>query len=370
MQKLRVGLLGATGCIGQIYLEHLKDHPFFEISFLGTSEQLAGLSLQKALECRHRGVPHALEDMEFLKLQPYTSIKEAKKQCDFVFSALDTKMAHTLEPTYAKAGLPVISNASSHRMDPDIPILVPEVNSCHLDIIATQKKKRGWSTGFIVTKSNCSILSYLLPLYPLHKQFEITEILVTTLQSISGAGYQGLSALESLNNVIPYIPDEEEKSIQEFKKVLGIVQDDRILANPFIKLSVQCMRIPIVKGHLATVSVRFHTKPSPLEIKTCWKNFKGPDFCQHLPSSPKQVIVYKENPFHPQPALDLFPDKSMSAIVGRLRPCPVLDYRFVGLTDNLKRGAALAGIYAAEILVYKKILSSKNKNECQLLRTP
>lgn len=360
MQKLRVGLLGATGCVGQNYLKHLLDHPFFELTFLGSSSKNEGLTLEKALRENNRPFSPYLEKARHSPLYHVGDLEKAHQLCDLVFSALDSKLAQDLEPKYAQRGLGVISNASCYRMEKDVPILVPEVNASHLDILPIQQKKRGWSTGFIVTKSNCSLISYLLPLYPLHQLYTLNQILVTTLQSVSGAGYLGLSALESQNNVLPYIPGEEEKSEQEFKKILGRLDEDRLVSNSSFQLSTQCMRVPITRGHLASISVSFVKKPSLLEIKKAWQDFKKPSLCEHLPSAPKQIVFYEDNPFHPQPAVDLSLERSMSAVVGRLRPCSVLDYRFVSLTDNLERGAALAGIYAAELLVQKGLFSQKS----------
>lgn len=311
MRRIGVGILGATGHVGQQYLRLLQNHPWFEVRFLASSKNA-------------------------------DDIESAKKSCSFVFSAMSNEGAKLYEERYAAAGLPVVSNASYHRMSPDVPIIIPEVNASHLSMIPLQR-----SRGFIVTKPNCSLQSYMIPLAPLHERFEVEKIIVTTLQAISGAGYPGVASLDIVDNVIPYISGEEEKCEREPLKIWG---------NAGIEISAHCNRVPVLDGHLACVSVKFRKKPSEQEILALWQNFPGLD----LPSAPKRPIIYREECDRPQTRLDRDAENGMAVTVGRLRRCPILDYRFVGLSHNTIRGAAGGGILIAELLHKEGYLETKS----------
>ena len=351
--KLRAGVLGATGMVGQHYVRLLTDHPFFEVSFLAASPESAGKRYADALMGKGRASDAIPASTLALPVHHIEDIAAARQSCDFVFSAVDAAIASTFEPLYAKAGLPVVSNASAHRMDDDVPCLIPEVNPDHLDAIAFQKKNRGWEKGFIVAKPNCSLQSYVIPLYPLHVKFRIKTIVLTTMQALSGAGYPGISSLDMIDNLIPYINGEEEKSQQEPLKLLGAVRDGKICPDTSIAISAHCNRVPVLDGHTACVSVAFENKPARGEILELWQNFKSLD----LPSAPNQLIVYREENNRPQPRLDRDAAGGMAVTVGRLRECPVLDYRFVALSHNALRGAASGGILNAELLYRRGFLS-------------
>lgn len=342
MRKWRVGILGATGSVGQCYLQLLVDHPLFEVTFLAASSSAP--TLAEALKQRSLSPgtlpPHLLA----LPVHKIDAFEAAA--CDFVFSAVDKETAARYETRYAESGIPVLSNASAHRMDPDVPLLIPEINASHLDVIPAQRRARGWSRGFIVAKPNCSLQSYLLPLYPLHAAFQVTKIFLTTLQAVSGAGTPGPSSLEMLDNLIPYIPEEEEKSEREPLKVLGSLQNGTIVPATEIALSAHCNRVPVRDGHTACVSVAFAKKPSLEAIIAAWRGFEG----LSLPSAPARPVLYREEPDRPQPRLDRDAAGGMAVTVGRLRTCPLLDVRFVALSHNLLRGAAKGNLLTAELL--------------------
>lgn len=348
--KIPVGLLGATGVVGQQYLQLLAAHPWFDVAFLAASDQSAGKTYEEAVKGRWRlstPIPSHFRSMPLFSLH---DLKTAVKDCHFVFSALSTDAAKEFEETYAKAGLPVLSNASYHRQAPDIPVLIPEVNAQHAHVIPEQKKNRGFDKGFIAVKPNCSLQSYMIPLAPLLK-FGIKQVMVTTLQAVSGAGYPGLSSLDITDNVIPYISGEEEKSEWEPLKIFGKVEKNRILPANNIALSAHCNRVPVLDGHLACVSVKFATLPSHEEILVCWKSFQAEPQEMQLPMAPAQPIRYREEADRPQPRLDRDEERGMAVTAGRLRKCPILDYKFVALSHNTVRGAAGGGILNAELLL-------------------
>lgn len=347
MKKIPVGILGATGRVGQQYIQLLANHPWFELAFLASSEQSAGKTLQEAILGReHMQIPPALLKQQVESIE---NISTAKKTCRFVFSALSNEAAKVYEEQYAKNGLPVISNAGHHRKSKDVPILIPEINAEHAKIIPLQQKNRNWDKGFIAVKPNCSLQSYMLPLAPLHDRFKVTQLLVTTLQAVSGAGYPGVSSLDMIDNIIPYIEKEEEKSEWEPLKIWGTLQEGSILPANGITISAHCNRVPVLDGHLACVSVKFEQKPTQAEILRLWKEFKG----VALPSQPEFPIIYREECDRPQPRQDRSAGNGMSITCGRLRECPLLDFRFVALSHNTIRGAAGGGILNAELLVEK-----------------
>ena len=283
-----------------------------------------------------------------------------KDKCRFVFSALEMEKqdVKNLENAYAQSGIPVISNASAHRDTEDVPMLIPEINSDHLKIIPTQQKTRSWNKGFIVVKPNCSLQSYLTPIYVLLRAgYEIKRMIITTLQALSGAGYPGVSGLDIVDNVLPYIQGEEEKSEREPRKILGKILDGKFIPHQDIIISAHCTRVPVVDGHTACVSVEFgQSKPTKQEILKIWSDFRSVPQELSLPFAPQQPIIYTEEDNRPQPRRDRWNERGMAITVGRLRPCEVFDYKFVALSHNTVRGAAGGGILNAELLVVKGFL--------------
>lgn len=350
MKKLKVGILGATGMVGQQYLQLLSAHPWFEISHLASSEQSAGKSYAEAVKGRwHQNFP-LQEQVGKLFVHSIEDVTTCVENCQLVFSALTTQAAKIFEESYAAAGLPVISNASHHRSTEDVPILIPEINADHLKIIELQRKNRKWKTGLVVVKPNCSIQSFMIPLHALHQKFKVKKILATTLQAVSGAGYPGVSSMDIHDNVIPHIQGEEEKSESEPLKIWGRVEESKIINAPDIKLSLHCNRVPVLDGHMACTSVEFEIKPSAEDILNAWQSFKSLPQQLKLPSSPEHAIVYRQESDRPQPRLDRLEGKGMAVTVGRLRECPLFHYRFTALSHNTIRGAAGGGILNAELL--------------------
>lgn len=337
MSRIPVGILGATGMVGQSYINLLENHPQFEVVFLATS------SNAETIEDRWKHPKPLPERIASMPLHSCAEIEKAR-DCKYIFSALGSSKAKEWEEKYASAGHRVISSSSHHRLTPDIPMIIPEINSEHLAIIETQQKNRGWDKGFIVTKPNCTLQSYLIPLFPLHKTFGVKKLIITAMQAISGSGYFEPTSLEMMDNIVPYIEDEEEKSQTEPLKIFGHIRDGKITPIDTIKISAHCNRVPVIDGHLTTVSVELESKATATEIETLWKSFQG----LALPSAPKHPIIYQSQQNRPQPRLDRLAGKGMSVTVGRLRECEVLDYRFVSLSHNTIRGAAGGGILIAE----------------------
>ncbi|MFN0065196.1 MAG: aspartate-semialdehyde dehydrogenase [Chlamydiales bacterium] len=324
--KIRVGLLGATGLIGQYYTSLFHNHPRFELVFLAASDQHYKKRYEDAVQW-HLDVPMPTG----LLLSKLGELP----QVDLLFSALPTSLAEKFEPYYARAGIGVLSHASCFRDNPDIPLIIPEINPHHLNVLTAQRKQRGWS-GFIVAKPNCTLQSFLLPLAPLHKKFGLQKLFVTTFQSLSGAGKEGLNNPALRENVVPHIDGEERKNEKEPLKILGEVGNGVILPVENIVISAHCNRVPTIYGHLTACSVAFSSHPSEEEIKAVWREFYPP------------LISYIEECDRPQPKLDL--REGMGVTVGRLRPCPLFDYRFVALSHNTMRGGAGGGILIAELL--------------------
>jgi aspartate-semialdehyde dehydrogenase len=344
--KIPVGILGPTGIIGQYYAALLHNHPWFELTHLAGSR---ACSYEEALEGRW-SIPHP--QPVNLQVHSLENITLAKERCRLVFSALSTDAALLYEEAYAAADIAVFSNASVHRQNDDVPLIIPEINSNHLDLIPLQQKKRGWKKGFLIAKPNCSIQSFMIPLHALHAINPIKEILVTTLQSVSGAGSTALSPYSIQDNVIPYISGEEEKTESEPLKIWGKLKEGKLEISP-IKISAQCNRIPVLDGHLASVSVGLQEPLTIPEIAQIWKTYHSELI---LPSSPKHPIVYFEEAHRPQVRLDRTHDHGMSIAIGRLRPCSLLQFRFVGLSHNAIRGGAGGGILSAELLHHKGFL--------------
>jgi aspartate-semialdehyde dehydrogenase len=358
MKTFKVGILGATGMVGQNYIRLLEDHPWFKVVYLAASANSAGISYGEAVLGRWHMSSPIPSSVKKIIVEDVVNVNKAKIKCDFVFSAFelpDKKLIKEIEEQYANAGLPVISNASANRNGDDIPMLIPEINAEHLEIIPTQKKNHGWKKGFIVVKPNCSLQSYLLPIFALNNAgYPVKKIFITTLQAISGAGYPGVAGLDIIDNVIPYIGGEEEKTENEPLKILGQIKDGKFIDNSEIKISATCTRVPVSDGHLATVNILFGaSKPTKEEIIKIWTNFKSLPQKLKLPLAPENPIIYKEEENRPQPKYDRDADKGMAVTIGCLRECNIFDYKFVALSHNTVRGAAGGGILNAELLVKK-----------------
>lgn len=355
MNRIPIGILGATGVVGQQYVQLLADHPWFEVSFLASSQRSSNQRYDAAIAGRWRSSTPLPEHIGRLEVHAIDDIAAAKRTCRLVFSAVGSDVAKEFESRYAHEGIAVVTNASFHRNDPDIPVLIPEVNPHHLEILPQQQRLRNWK-GFIVAKPNCSIQSYLIPLWPLHQKFEISKVIVTTMQAISGAGYPGIPASEISDNIIPYISGEEEKSEWEPLKIMGTIEGDAIINASDAFFSAHCNRVPVTDGHMACVSVAFKRTPSPEQIAEYWQSFRGEPQLLGLPSAPTPPIILHSEFNRPQTRLDRNAGEGMAVSVGRLRPCPVLDFRFVGLSHNTLRGAAGGGILIAELLTKQQYI--------------
>ncbi len=357
MDTIRVGVLGATGMVGQNYLRLLQDHPWFRVTHVSASPRSAGKSYAQAVAGRWVMAEDLSDDVANLIVGDAADVQAAKVKCDFVFSALamEKSAVRALEEDYAAAGLPVVSNNSAHRHSEDVPVLIPEINPGHVDIIPSQQDRRGWDKGFIVVKPNCSLQSYLPPVYALMAAgYPVDSILVTTLQAVSGAGYPGVASMDMIDNVVPYIGGEEQKTEREPLKILGRIESGQFVHDDSLRISAHCTRVPVVDGHTACVSLKFGLeKPSLGQIKVIWKRFQGEPQRLKLPSAPDPVLVYREEKDRPQPRRDRAAGNGMAITMGRLRPCPVMDIRFAALSHNTVRGAAGGAILSAELLVSK-----------------
>lgn len=340
-ERIPVGVLGATGMVGQHFVKFLADHPWFEIRFVGASDRSAGKKYNEATSWRLPGVmPQAVANLTVSECKPGGAPP-------IVFSAMDAAVATEIEQEFAKAGHTVLSNSRNHRMEPDVPLLVPELNSDHLSVLAAQKKARGWS-GQIVTNPNCSTIVLTMALGPL-VGFGIERAVVTTMQAISGAGYPGVPSMDITANVVPYIGGEEEKMEMETQKILGAC-DGRGFANHPMKLSATCNRVPVVDGHLVSVSVELASKPTAEEVRAAMENFSAAPQKLGLPSAPARPVIYMPQQDRPQPRRDVERENGMAVFVGRLRPCPVFDWKFLCLGHNTVRGAAGASVLNAELM--------------------
>lgn len=356
MSRIRVGVLGATGVAGQRYLELLADHPWFEVAYLAASPRSAGKPYAAAVAGRWHGAGEIPPGLGDLPVHDVADVEAAAGACGLVFSATSTEVARDQEMRHAAAGLKVVSNASAHRRDPDVPVIIPEVNPEHLDVLDVQRERRGLGEGFVVAKPNCSLQSYLTPLFALHRKFGLASAIVSTLQALSGAGYPGVPSGDLVDNVIPLIRGEEEKTEQEPRKILGAVGDAGIEPEEGIVLSAHCNRVPVQDGHLACVSFSLVSPATADEIRELWAGFRGEPQERGLPSAPDPAIVVRDEPDRPQPRRDRDAGRGMAVSVGRLRPCPVLDHRFVGLSHNTLRGAAGGGVLIAELLRERGLL--------------
>lgn len=355
--KIPVGVLGATGIVGQNYIRLLENHPWFEVGYVAASPRSAGKSYSEAVAGRWQMPGSIPENVRHLTVYDANLVAPAIGKCRFVFSALEMDKAaiRELENEYAAHDIAVVSNCSAHRHTEDVPMLIPEVNPDHVQIIAAQRKHHGWKKGFVAVKPNCSVQSYLTPVYALMQAgFSVRRLIVTTLQAVSGGGYPGVASLDMVDNIVPYIPGEEEKSEIEPLKILGSVQNGRIVPTDSLKISAHCNRVPVVDGHTACVSLEFgNKKPALEEIIRLWSEFRAVPQELDLPFAPKQPIIYLSETDRPQPRKDRDNEKAMAVTVGRLRSCNVFDIRFVGLSHNTVRGAAGGGILNAELLVKK-----------------
>ena len=352
--KKRVGIVGATGMVGQRFITLLENHPYFEVKVLAASSRSAGKTYAEVMENRWKMSDSIPEKYTNMKIMDAQKIDEIAPLVDFVFCAVDMKKDEikALEEAYAKAEIPVVSNNSANRMTPDVPMVIPEVNPEHLAIIEDQKKRLGTKRGFIAVKPNCSIQSYVPALTPL-LCYEPYEIVATTYQAISGAGKTFSEWPEMIDNVIPFIGGEEEKSEQEPLKVWGNIENGEIVKAKEPVITTQCIRVPVTDGHTAAVFVKFRKKPTKEEILSAWANFKGDPQELELPHAPKQFVTYFEEENRPQAKLDRDIYGGMGITVGRLREDHVYDYKFVGLSHNTLRGAAGGAVLIAELL-YKK----------------
>ncbi len=349
-KKWKAGVLGATGVVGQRLVQMLGNHPWFDLTEVAASERSFGKTYAEAVRCHlDTPIPESARGLVVKGL-------DSSLDCDFVFSALDSSVAGPAEEDFARAGYPVVSNSRNHRMDPDVPLLIPEVNAAHLDAIAVQQKNRGYSTGFIVTNPNCSTAGLVLVLKPLADAFGLEKIFVVTLQAISGAGYPGVPALDIQGNVVPFISGEEEKMESEPQKLLGKWDGSRFV-DAGLGLSAHCNRVPVVDGHLECVSVGLKKIASLDEVRETLRNFTVDAELSSLPTALKNPVVVLDDENRPQPRRDANAGNGMAAVVGRVRECPLLDVKLTLLSHNLVRGAAGAALLNAELLAARGFLN-------------
>lgn len=352
MKKINVGILGGTGMVGQRFVELLADHPWFEIKALAASPRSAGKLYKDAVAQKwfsQNPIPENVSDIQVLAVE--TDMDRICQEVTLVFSALDldSETVKKIEEDYASKGVFVVSNNSAHRWTPDVPMIIPEVNPEHLEIINAQRAKRGWNAGGIIVKSNCSIQSYV-PVLQAWAEFEPTQVIVTTNQAISGAGKTFETWPEMIDNVIPYIGGEEEKSEKEPLKIWGEIKNGKIENAKLPVISATCIRVPVADGHMASVSVKFGKKPTKEQLINALKNYKNPIADLDLPSSPQVFLKYFEENDRPQTRIDRDLGQGMTISVGRIRSDKILDYKFVGLSHNTLRGAAGGAVLAAELL--------------------
>ena len=359
-QKLRVGILGATGMVGQRFISLLENHPWFEVVTLAASPRSAGKTYEEAVGGRWKMDTPMPEAVKKLVVMNVNDVEHVASTVDFVFSAVDMSKDEikAIEEAYAKTETPVVSNNSAHRWTPDVPMVVPEINPEHFDVIEFQKKRLGTKRGFIAVKPNCSIQSYA-PVLTAWKEFEPYEVVATTYQAISGAGKTFKDWPEMEGNIIPFIGGEEEKSEQEPLRIWGKIENGVIVKATEPKITCQCIRVPVLNGHTAAVFVKFRKKPTKEQLIEKLENFKGLPQELNLPSAPKQFIRYMTEDNRPQVTLDVNYENGMGINVGRLREDTIYDWKFVGLSHNTVRGAAGGAVLCAETLVGKKYISAK-----------
>ena len=359
-KKLRVGILGATGMVGQRFISLLENHPWFEVVTVAASPRSAGKTYEEAVGGRWKMTTPMPEGVKNLVVHNVNEVEEVAATVDFVFSAVDMTKdeIRAIEEAYAKTETPVVSNNSAHRWTPDVPMVVPEINPEHFDVIEFQKKRLGTKRGFIAVKPNCSIQSYA-PVLTAWKEFEPYEVVATTYQAISGAGKTFKDWPEMEGNIIPFIGGEEEKSEQETLRIWGKIENGVIVKATEPKITCQCIRVPVLNGHTAAVFVKFRKKPTKEQLIEKLENFKGLPQELNLPSAPKQFIRYMTEDNRPQVTLDVNYENGMGINVGRLREDSIYDWKFVGLSHNTVRGAAGGAVLCAETLVAKKFIAAK-----------
>lgn len=352
-KKWRAGVLGATGIVGQRLVQLLANHPWFELAEVAASERSSGKPYVEAVRWHlDQPIPAGARNLVVKGLEPTLD-------CDFVFSALDSSVAGPAEEDFARAGYPVVSNSKNHRMDPHVPLLIPEVNAAHLDAIAVQQKKRGYDTGFIVTNPNCSTAGLVLALKPLADAFGLEKIFVVTLQAISGAGYPGVPSMDIQANVVPFISGEEEKMEEEPQKLLGKWDGSRFV-EAGIGVSAHCNRVPVLDGHTECVSLGLKKIASLSEVREALRTFEVSAELASLPTAVRHPVVVLDEDNRPQPRRDVNAGNGMAAVVGRVRECSLLDVKLTLLSHNLIRGAAGAALLNAELLAARGFLKSRN----------
>jgi aspartate-semialdehyde dehydrogenase len=340
--KIPVGILGATGIVGQRFVQMLEDHPWFEVAWLAASDRSERRPYGEAARWKLKtAIPRRVAEMAVSPAKPDGAPK-------VIFAALDSSIAAELEPNFAEAGCAVISNSSALRMQKDVPLVIPEVNPDHVKLIECQSWRRR-AGGFVVTNPNCSAIGLVLALAPLHQKFGLQTVMAVTMQAVSGAGYPGVASLDILGNVIPYIAKEEEKMEEETRKLLGNVNASGIVMGSF-GMSTQCNRVAVEDGHTESVSVKLKQKAAPEGIIAAWNEFRSVPQALRLPSAPEQPVRYLGSSDRPQPRFDVDAGQGMTATVGRLRPCGVMDWKFTVLSHNTIRGAAGAALLNAELL--------------------
>lgn len=359
MDKIPVGVLGATGMVGQKFVELLLSHPWFEIVALGASDRSVGKRYADAMRwLMPTALPQQIADMQVVPCIP-------DLPCNVVFSAMDSSVAGEIEENFALAGYHVVSNSSNHRMDPSVPLVIPEVNADHLELI----KKQRFDRGSIVTNPNCSVIGITLALKPLADLWGAQSVNVVTLQALSGAGYPGIPSLDIVDNVIPFISGEEEKVEREPLKILGKYHDGKVIACP-IHVSAQCTRVCVADGHLACVSVKLKKEAEMSEIIAAWNRFQAEPQRLKLPTAPKRPIIYLEDERYPQPKLHRALEGGMAISIGRLRKCSLFDWKFIVLSHNTVRGAAGCAVLNAELMAKQGYFSSSRENRfCSYLMT-
>ena len=351
-KKWRAGVLGATGLVGQRLVKLLAGHPWFELTEVAASERSSGRTYSEAVRWHLDGpVPDAARGLIVKGLDPNIA-------CDFVFSALDSSVAGSAEEDFARSGYPVVSNSKNHRMDPDVPLLIPEVNASHLDAIPVQQKNRGYNGGFIVTNPNCSTAGLVLVLKPLADAFGLEKVFAVTLQAVSGAGYPGVASMDIHANVIPLISGEEEKMESEPQKLLGKWDSARFI-DAGLLLSAHCNRVPVLEGHLECISVSLKKIASLEEVREALRNFQVDSELASLPSAIRHPVLVLDDVDRPQPRRDVHAGNGMAAVVGRVRECPLLDIKLTLLSHNLVRGAAGAALLNAELLAARGFLNRR-----------
>lgn len=364
MEKIKCGVLGASGIVGQNYIKLLQNHPWFEVVDLAASPESENKPYAEYVKQKWQMSVPVPDILKTLKCRDANKVENLPHDVSFVFSAIDLPKKDdikALEFKYAEHGIPVVSNNSAARWIPDVPMLIPEINADHINVIPLQQKNHKLpENAFIAVKPNCSVQSYMTPIFALEKKgYMVEKMIITTLQAVSGAGYPGVPSLDIVDNLVPYIGGEDEKSEQEPLKILGKVGDNGIENRQGLKISATCTRVPVTDGHMASVSVKFADKiPDEMEIKKIWREFKSIPQELNLPFAPKQPIIYLEEENRPQPKKDRDADKGMAVSIGRLRKDPVFDWKFVGLSHNTVRGAAGGGILNAELLYAKGFIKA------------